>query len=200
MSTKADATALQHELILELVRPDSSVLDLGCGDGELMAKLLKERAARIQGIEVDEEEIYKCVARGLSVFHGDIDNGLAEYADKSFDYVILNHSFQQVRRPDIVLEEALRVGKEVIVGFPNFAHYSVRYRIALRGRTPVTSALPYEWYNTPNLHFLTILDFIRFCRERNMEIKKSCFIGKSRRVKLFPNLLGTSGIFLISGK
>ncbi|MDD4859626.1 MAG: methionine biosynthesis protein MetW [Dehalococcoidales bacterium] len=198
MNKKTDPTALQHKVIMELIPPGAAVLDLGCGNGELMAKLAREKAASVRGIEVNETEIYKCVARGLSVFHDDIDSGLSEYGDKSFDYVILNHSFQQVKKPEAVLGEALRVGKKVIVGFPNFAHYSVRWQMGIRGRTPVTPSLPYEWYNTPNIHFLTISDFVRFCRRRGIRIEKSCIIGKSGRVKLFGNLFGASGIFLIS--
>jgi len=136
--------SLDHKAILEWVHEGASVLDLGCGDGELLALLVRERHVKAQGIEIDEQAIYQCVAKGLSVFHEDIDHGLSDYADQSFDYVILNQSFQQVKKPDIVLREALRVGREVIVGFPNFAHYQARLQIFFRGRTPVTPSLPYE--------------------------------------------------------
>jgi methionine biosynthesis protein MetW len=188
----------EYRLIAEMVRPATSVLDLGCGDGELMAMLKKERGiSRSQGIELDEKAIYKCVARGLSVFHGDIDSGLAEYADKSFDYVILNQTFQQVKQPDAVLSEALRVGHHVIVGFPNFAHFSARYQLACLGRAPITHSLPYEWYNTPNIHFLSIADFINYCRRRKIIIEKSLFLGKDKPLNIFPNLRALLGIFLI---
>ncbi|OGO20548.1 MAG: methionine biosynthesis protein MetW [Chloroflexi bacterium RBG_16_50_9] len=185
-------------MIVEMVKPGASVLDLGCGDGMLLSRLVKEKKARVQGIEVDAQAIYKCVARGLSVFHGDIDSGLSEYNDNSFDYVILSQTFQQVQKPDDVLRESLRVGKEVIVSFPNFAHISARFQMAFKGRTPVTPSLPYEWFNTPNLHFLSILDFIAYCRKRNIKVKKSAFVGVKRRVKIFPNLLALIGIFLIT--
>ncbi len=125
---------LEYQTILEWVRQGSSVLDLGCGDGELLSLLVRAKNVRAQGIEIDEQAIYQCVAKGLSVFHEDIDNGLPEYGDKSFDYVILNQSFQQVKKPDVVMKEALRVGREVIIGFPNFAHYRARFQIFLGGK------------------------------------------------------------------
>ena len=192
--------SLDHKAILEWIHPGSSVLDLGCGDGELLALLVKERHVKAQGIEIDEQAIYHCVAKGLSVFHEDIDNGLSDYADQSFDYVILNQSFQQVKKPDIVLREALRVGREVIVGLPNFAHYQARLQIFFRGRTPVTLSLPYEWHDTPNLHFLSISDFIEYCRKRKIKIEKEAFSGKKRRVKILPNLFALTGIFLVTNE
>ncbi len=185
-------------MILDMVRKGSSVLDLGCGEGELLALLSKYKKAKGQGIEADEQAIYKCVAKGLSVSHGDIDGGLSDYGDQSFDYVILNQSLQQVKKPDWVLKESLRVGKQVIVGFPNFAHFRVRFQILFAGRTPVTSSMPYEWFNTPNLHFLSISDFVRYCRNRSIAIKHSAFIGKKVIVRILPNLFGEEGIFLIS--
>jgi methionine biosynthesis protein MetW len=153
---------------------------------------------KAQGIEIDEKAIYKCVERGLSVFHGDIDSGLAEYDDNSFDYVILNQTFQQVKKPEIVLGEALRVGRGVIVGFPNFAYYKARYHLAIRGRAPITRSLPYEWYDTPNIHFLSISDFTDFCNTRKIVIEKSFFLGKEKPVKVCPNLRALLGIFLIT--
>ncbi|RJO62505.1 MAG: methionine biosynthesis protein MetW [Dehalococcoidia bacterium] len=197
---KFDAAKLEYDIITEWVAPGSSVLDLGCGDGELSARLVKEKKASVQGIEIDEQAIYKCVARGLSVLHGDIDSGLTDYADKSFDYVILNESFQQVKKPDLVLTESLRVGKKVIVSFPNFVHYTARWQLFFKGTVPVTPSLPYEWYNTPNLHFLSIKDFIGFCRKRSIKIEKAGFVGKSGRARLLPNLTALVGIFLISNK
>jgi methionine biosynthesis protein MetW len=190
-------TKLEYRIILDLVRQDSSVLDLGCGDGTLLALLVKEKNARTQGIEIDEKAIYECVGKDLSVFQGDVDSGLSEYPEKSFDYVILNQSFQQVKNPDTVLNEALRVGKEVIVGFPNFAYYTARWQLAL-GRAPVTSSLPYQWYNTPNTHFFSIADFKRYCKVRNIKIKKTAFVSGNRRINFLPNLLAGIGIFLIS--
>jgi len=193
----SDGVKLEHRMILTLVRPGSSVLDLGCGDGELLSLLSREKDARARGIEIDEHAIYKCVAKGLSVVHGDLDTGLADYRDRSFDYVIFDQSLQQVRKPDRVINEALRVGDKIIVAFPNFAHYSARLRKFFFGRTPVTRSLPYEWHDTPNLHFLSIVDFIDYCIAQNMTIEKSVFIGKERIVKPLPNLRAEVGIFLI---
>ena len=125
-------------------------------------------------------------------------NRLSEYGDKSFDYVILFQSFQQVRKPDVVLKEALRVGKKVIIGFPNFAHYRARFQMFFKGKAPVTASLPYAWHDTPNLHFLSISDFVEYCRKRAVMIKKSLFLSGDKRINLYPNLLAETGIFLMS--
>jgi methionine biosynthesis protein MetW len=159
---------------------------------------VKEKKVRAQGIEIDEQCIYRCVSRGLSVLHGDIDSGLAEYDAKTFDFVILNQSFQQVRKPETVLREALRVGRQVIVGIPNFAHYRARWQIFFRGRTPVTASLPYEWYDTPNLHFLSLSDFSRYCRQRHIRIDRAAYTALDKRVNIFPNLFALVGIFAVS--
>jgi methionine biosynthesis protein MetW len=196
----SDTVKPEHRVILGMVRPGSSVLDLGCGDGELLSLLVRERTAKAQGIEEDERAIYACVAKGLSVFHGDIDTGLSEYGDRSFDYVIFDQSLQKVRTPDPVLSEALRVGREVIVAFPNFAHWSARTQMFFGGRAPVTPALPYAWHDTPNLHFLSISDFTDYCGKRAMKIKKSAFIRKNRSVRILPNLRAEIGIFLLASK
>jgi methionine biosynthesis protein MetW len=195
----SETHSLEHQTILEWVKEGSSVLDLGCGDGELLSLLVRMKDVKAQGIEIDEQAIYQCVAKGLSVFHEDIDNGLPEYGDKSFDYVILNQSLQQVRKLDVVLKDAMRVGREVIVGFPNFAHYRARLQIFFSGKAPVTPSLPYEWHDTPNLHFLSISDFIEYCHKRSIKIEDATYIAENRRIKIFPNLFALTGIFLISG-
>jgi methionine biosynthesis protein MetW len=190
---------LDQKAIVEIIEPGASVLDLGCGRGELLAALVEKKQVKAQGIEIDDEAILQCVTHGLNVFHDDIDRGLSEYSDGSFDYVILNQTFQQVRMPDEVLKEALRVGRKVIVGFPNFANLSTRYHLGLCGRTPVTPSLPYEWYDTPNLHFLSILDFVDYCKKkRGMHIEKAFYFTTRKQVKLLPNLLADIGVFLIS--
>jgi methionine biosynthesis protein MetW len=186
-----------HKAILKLVKPQSTVLELGCGAGDLLSLLIKERSVRGQGLEIDEQAIYACVAKGLNVIHGDIDSGLAEYEDKYFDYVILNQSLQQIKRPDSVLTDALRVGRKVIISFSNFAYYKSRLQIFFGGRTPVTGALPYQWYETPNLHFLSITDFIDYCRLKNVRMERRMYISEDRRIRLLPNLFAQTGIFLV---
>ena len=188
---------LEHKVISGWISSGASVLDLGCGDGELLELLIREKQVRAQGIELSDQAIQKCVAGGLSVFQEDIDTGLSEFGDKSFDYVILNQTFQQVKKPDFVLKEALRVGSKTIVGFPNFVNASARFQIFFKGRVPVTKSLPYEWYDTPNLHFLGILDFKEYCKKRGIKVKDSAFIRKNRRVKLFANLFAELGLFLL---
>ena len=193
-----DCVPLDHRIILDLVEPGATVLDLGCGSGELLYLLAREKKARCQGIEIDDQAIYDCVARGLCVFHGDIDAGLEDYTDKSFDYVILNQSLQQVRKLEAVLSQSLRVGKKVIIGFPNFGYYTSRAQIFFRGRTPVTPSLPYEWYDTPNLHFLSIFDFINYCRKKGITIEQAFFLNREKSIKFLPNLFAQSGLFFIS--
>lgn len=198
MKNENPYSKLEYRVILDWIKQSSSVLDLGCGDGELTSLLVQEKQVRAQGIEINEQAIYECVAQGLSVFQQDIDTGLSEYVDKSFDYIILSQTLQQVKKPAFVLEEALRVGKQTIVSFPNFVHYPVRFQIFFRGKVPVTPSLPHEWYETPNLHFLGISDFVDYCAQRKITIKDSVFIRKNRKVRFFPNFFAELGMFLIS--
>ena len=188
---------LDYKVIYEIIEPGARVLDLGCGNGELIYFLAKEKNAKVQGIELSEEAIYRCVEKGLSVFHSDIDSGLMEYPDKSFDYVILNQSMQEVKKVEFVIKEAMRVGKKVIVGFPNFAYINARLRLFFSGKTPITVSLPYRWYNTPNLHFLSISDFKEYCAEKKIEILNAYYLGKKGIIKFFPNLLALNVVFVI---
>lgn len=195
---KFDEVRLDHRVIYQIVEPGSRVLDLGCGEGDLMFILAKEKNAKVQGIEIDDEAVYKCVAKGLSVFHGDIDSGLKEYPDNSFDYVILNQAMQQAKKADFVIREALRVGKKVIVGFPNFAYIDARFSLFFRGKTPITPSLPYYWYDTPNLHSLTISDFKSYCIERKIRVLETYYLGNGKRIYVWPNLFAMNAIFVIS--
>jgi len=195
---KSDSMRLDHKVILDIVEPGSRVLDLGCGDGSLLQLLVTEKNARAQGIEFADSQIYKCVARGVSVFHGDIDTGLSEYPDQSFDYIILNQSLQEVVKVDFVLNEALRVGQKVVVGFSNFAYYKARMDIFFKGKAPVTESLPNQWYATPNLHFLSIRDFEDYCAHKNVRILAKYYLGDDTIIHFLPNLRALNAIFVIS--
>ncbi len=198
VSKPMEDISLDYQVILDLVDPSSTVLDLGCGNGDLLSLLVREKKIKAQGIEIDDKAIFECVAKGLSVFQDDIDTGLPEYGDKSFDFVILNQSIQQVKKPGEVLREALRVGNKVIVGIPNFAYIKARLQIFFGGKVPVTPSLPYEWHDTPNLHFLSLIDFIEYCRKRAIRIDRSFYLGAGRMVRFFPNMFARVGLFVIS--
>jgi methionine biosynthesis protein MetW len=174
------------------------VLDLGCGDGSLMSLLVREKNASVQGIELDDEAVHQCVEKGLTVFQGDIESGLADYPDQSFDDVILNQSMQEVRKVDFVIQECLRVGKRVIVGFPNFAHIDSRWSIFFRGRTPVTGSLPHFWYETPNVRFLSIRDFEEFCKNKGLRIVKAVYLGDHGTLGCMPNLFARDAVFVLA--
>jgi methionine biosynthesis protein MetW len=173
------------------------VLDLGCGDCDLLYWPVKKKGVIAQGIELNEEAIYKCVEKGISVLHGDIESGLEGFPDKSFDYVILNQSMQETKNVSFVMDEAIRVGKKVIVGFPNFAHFNARLMLFFYGKAPILPSLPFKWYDTPNLHFLSITDFKNFCEETNIKILKAYYLGKDRLIKFLPNLFAIHAIFLL---
>ena len=189
---------IEHKVITSWITSGASVLDLGCGDGELLSLLIETKQVHAQGVELSEQAISNCVTAGLSVFQQDIDTGLTDYAEKSFDYVILNQTLQQVKKPDFAIKEALRVGKKVIMGFPNFCYITDRFQIFFRGKVPVSASLPYEWYDTPNLHFLSIADFKEYCKRNLVTVESSVFISKNRKVRFLPNLFGEVGLFLVS--
>ncbi|MBP7766821.1 MAG: methionine biosynthesis protein MetW [Syntrophaceae bacterium] len=187
-----------HQIIVDIVAQGARVLDLGCGEGELLAHLRLEKKARVQGIELDEERMHTCVEKGLTVLQGDIESGLVDYPDASFDYVILNQIMQEIKKADFVVQEALRVGRRVIVGFPNFAHWSARLTLFLRGRTPINEALPYYWFETPNVRFLTIRDFIDYCTARKITIEQCYYLGKRGRISRLPNWRAQNAVFVLT--
>src|SRR6187200_3484347 len=152
-------------LVADMVPPGSKVLDIGAGDGELLRILGEQRGVDGRGIELSREGVNECVAKGLAVIQGDADTDLGDYPDDAFDYVILSQTLQATRQPRVVLEHMLRIGRRAIVSFPNFGHWRIRYEVALRGRMPVTDNLPHAWYETPNIHFCTIRDFVGLCRD-----------------------------------
>jgi methionine biosynthesis protein MetW len=186
-----------HRIIASLVSRGSRVLDLGCGEGVLLEYLVRERGIEGFGIEISEAAIYRCVERGLSVSHEDIDSGLKHYPERFFDYVIFNQTMQQVHRPRQAIHRALKIGKTVIVGFPNFCHLRARLQITFGGRVPVTPSLPYTWYDTPNLHFLGIRDFTEFCRSESIAVRESFFLSGDRAVRLLPNLRAYDALFVL---
>jgi len=192
----------KYELICGLINAGSSVLDLGCGSGDLLKLIRDKKNARGRGVEINEDNVIKCIEKGLSVFQGNLDEGLQDYQDKSFDFVVLNQTLQCVHRPDYVIQEMLRVGEKGIISFPNFAYWRVRSYLLFNGKMPVSKILPYEWYNTPNIHLLTINDFKNFCWERKIKILKHIYVNKAQ-VKndfihtLMPNFWAEEAIFVV---
>ena len=204
--TAVEFLRADQTLITELVPAGARVLDLGCGDGALLARLRDEHGATVRGVEIDLEKIGHCINRGLSVVQGDLDEGLRDFRDGSFDVVILSQTLQVVRRPALVLAEMLRVGARGVVSFPNFAYWRNRARLALRGRMPVSAAIPYTWYDTPNIHHTTLADFRALCAESGAVIERELPIvsgsrpGPGRVVRIMPNLLADSAVFVVSNR
>ncbi|HBL53213.1 MAG TPA: methionine biosynthesis protein MetW [Syntrophaceae bacterium] len=191
---------LDHRIIYSIIEHDSRVLDLGCGAGELLYPLVRDKRVRAQGIELNDKAIQACVKKGLSVFHDDIESSLREFPDRSFDYVILNQSMQEVKKVDCVIREALRIGNKVIVGFPNFAYIQSRLMMFFRGRAPITGSLPYLWYDTPNVRFLSITDFKNFCKGKNIRIVASYYMGEKEMVRFWPNLFALNAVFVLTNQ
>ncbi len=188
------------QLIADLVPEASRVLDLGCGDGELLDKLIHEKGVDGHGVELYHEHIYECVARGVPVIHADLDEGLSDYPDGSFDYVLLSRTLQEVHKPLIILREMMRVGKIGILSVPNFGYWRTRFQLFFQGRMPVTKTLPYQWYDTPNIHLPTIRDFNLLCRREGIQIIKQITLnrGKCRPLSgLHPNLFAELVILVV---
>lgn len=194
---------LNYDIIAQFIEPESKVLDLGCGSGDLLKLLSDRKNVKGRGVEINEDNVIKCIEKGLSVFQGDIDEGLQDYQDKFFDYIILNRTLQCTHKPDFVIQEMLRAGEKIVISFPNFAYWRVRCYLFFAGRMPKSSILPFEWYNTPNIHLLTISDFKEFCQERKIEILNEIYMNRAKIKKgffhnFFPNLFAEEAIFIVS--
>ena len=205
MSVSSEATnggiRVDLDIIQNWVAPATRVLDLGCGDGTLLHCLARDKHVEGYGLEIGAEEITACIARGINVIEQDIDQPLDNFDDNSFDTVIMTQALQAMRHPHLVLAEMLRVGKECVITFPNFGHWKTRWHLARHGRMPVSDLLPYEWYDTPNIHFCTFRDFEVLCREQGFKILHRQVVTNGRLSAfkdLRPNLFGHTAIYHLS--
>lgn len=191
------------QIIASWIEPGAKVLDLGCGEGDLLKFLINHKQVTGSGIEHDEGKVAECIAKGLSVLQGDINDEVLDYPDNTYDYVILSQTLQQVYEPDTLIRAMMRIGKKGIVSFPNFSHWRIRSQLFLTGYAPMTKQLPYQWYNTPNIRVITIKDFRKFTREVGFKILKEVAINTQSEnrfgkvIKAFQNLRATYGIYLI---
>jgi homoserine O-acetyltransferase len=197
---QAKRTRIDYEEIESLIEPDSTVLDIGCGDGQLLANLTADKNIKGVGIELDQNLVVRCVKKGLPIIQHDIEQGLENYTDKSYDYVILSQTVQTIKNPEEVFAELLRVGRKVIVSFPNFAHWRCRAQLLLQGKAPVTRQLPFDWCNSPNIHCLSLKDFDRFCKKLGVKVEKRIPLNKTALspVRFVPNLFAEQVIYVTS--
>tara|TARA_B100002051_G_C16645447_1_gene590918 strand:- start:219 stop:812 length:594 start_codon:yes stop_codon:yes gene_type:complete len=193
----------EFKVIADLIPKNVTVLDVGCGDGSLMSLLIKEKNIKVRGLELIEENVKKCIYKGLSVIEGDAETELHQFPDQSFDYVVLSQTLQAFYNPDKVLKDLLRIGKSVIISIPNFGYWKVRTSLLFFGRMPVTKTLPYSWFNTPNLHMCTIKDLFYFCLEKKIKINKIIGVNEEKTSEIkknnleIKNLFSKLGIFLL---
>ena len=193
----------EFKVISKLIDEKSRVLDVGCGDGILMEYLSKNKVVDVRGLEISKEKVKKCLSNGLAVVEGNAEYDLKQFPDLSFDYVILSQTLQAFMSPENVIKDLLRVGKKVIVTIPNFGHWKIRVDLLFKGEMPITKNLPYEWYNTPNLHMCTIQDFYNFCNNKGINIFKTISLNGQKTSKItasnlkLKNLISELGIFLL---
>jgi methionine biosynthesis protein MetW len=193
-------------IIASWIDRGAKVLDLGCGEGDLLHYLRKRKGVDGTGIEIREARVASCIAKGVSVLQGDINVEVLDYPDQSFDFVILSQTLQQVYDPEKLIHEILRIGKHGVVSFPNFSHWRIRLQLLLRGHAPITDELPYQWYDTPNIRVITLKDFHAFGQRVGFKIHKEAAVGSvnsggvGQVVRLLPSLFATYGIFLIGAK
>ena len=189
------------EIISDLIAPGSRVLDLGCGSGALLAHLQEHKSVNGYGLEIDRDQILECVSKGVNVIEQDLDEGLSNFTDSSFDFVVMTETLQAVKRPDRVIGEMLRIGKQAVVTFPNFGHLGCRIQLAFRGRMPVTGHLPNQWYDTPNIHMCTFRDFEQYCRANEIVIHARFVVdneyGNTWLINRLPNLFGITAYYRI---
>jgi len=193
----------EFKIIAEIINNNKRVLDVGCGDGTLMEYLKKNQQNDVRGLEPDKNLVQKCIAKGLSVIEGDAEKELTQFPEKSFDYVILTQTLQAFLNPEEVLNQLLRIGKQTIVSIPNFGHWKIRLHLLFKGTMPVTNNIPYDWYNTPNLHMCTIQDFVNFCNKKNIKIDQSMCLTNEKISKItitnirYKNIFSQLGVFLV---
>ncbi len=186
-----------YAIIGDLIEPNTSVLDLGCGEGELLEWLAANKNVTGRGVEIDGTRVQRAIARGVSAYQGDIDQGLADYPADSFDYVILSQTLQETRKPLAALREMLRVGRNAVVAFPNFGHWSVRISHLISGRAPRTRIFPHAWYDSPNIHFFTVRDFEDLIAREGWKIERRYFLAGRHRGRLLANLMAEVAVYLV---